>query len=153
MYPCIPSTYRLRQYFPCTEEQACAARDIWHAVVSEARLFKQLQKHVPALLEQHSGPDDLRHKSSRISVALQALDILLGTSGVEHLYDVDPELTWLASYLDIGDPYAETLVLRKYPPLSLEIMPWTYALDSYKRSKELQQAFKAALNESQEWSL
>lgn len=134
----VPSLDRLLKAFPSLDEQqAKLIRALGHAVDegepdhtyglrANDKLEKLVDEHVPGtskyVRSMHSDP--YRMHMWRVTVALHAMNEVMGTYGVEalgpdvHGYNAPPY-----EYLNTGDTYATTLIYRRRDN-SLNIGSW-----------------------------
>ena len=111
----IPSATRLTETFrDLTRENALLMRRIAHACDDATALASIIEKHVPAThaYARSCYRDPYASQVWRVTMALHAIDQLLGTYGVEALTRKDDSCYGPPSheYLNAGDTYATTLV-------------------------------------------
>ena len=109
----MPSLKRLQDELKLTVIQASYIRAFGHATDNPSRLETLVRTYSPATLayvqSMHSNPY-ISHMW-RVTVALHAMDSIMGTDGVEALGPTEgPDYSPPYEYLNTGDTYAVTLV-------------------------------------------
>jgi hypothetical protein len=111
----MPSARRLQDALHLSPEEANLVRAIGHAT-DTGGLASLIEMNVPKtatyVMSMHSSPYDSH--MWRVTVALHAMDAIIGTHGVEGLgpargRDFAPPY----EYLNTGDPYDATLIYRR----------------------------------------
>lgn len=112
----MPSSKRLQEALRLTAEQAKLVRAIGHAADDEDVLPTIIEGSVPEtaayVRSMHSDP--YRSHMWRVTVALHAMNVIIGTHGVEPLGP--PSGGSYAppyEYLNTGDTYGTTLIYRR----------------------------------------
>ena len=111
-----PSSQNLQSRLGLTSEQAKLVRALAHAANDGEVLAALVEGSVPKTAEyvrrMHSSPYDSH--MWRVTVALHAMDVVVGTFGVEPLGPTSgPSYAPPYEYLNAGDTYATTLVYRR----------------------------------------
>lgn len=115
----VPSTNALQTQLGLTRDQASLIRALGHAAGEHdgERLRELVEKHVPATEKYvRSMYSDPYHSSMwRVTVALHAMDQIMGTHGVEALGPPDDRDGYAPpyEYLNTGDTYAATLIYKR----------------------------------------
>jgi hypothetical protein len=112
----MPSSRRLQEDLHLSPEDAKLVRAIGHAADDGEILSTLIESNVPRTAEYvrslHSDP--YRSPMWRVTIALHAMDVILGTHDVEGLGPA----TWSNyappyEYLNTGDTYGTTLIYRR----------------------------------------
>lgn len=111
-----PSSQNLQNRLGLTSEQAKLVRALAHAADDGEVLAALVEGSVPKTTEyvrsMHSSPYDSH--MWRVTIALHAMDIVVGTFGVEPLGPPSgPSYAPPYEYLNTGDTYGTTLVYRR----------------------------------------
>lgn len=113
----MPSSQRLQEALKLTPEQAKLVRAIGHATDDGEILSSLIESNVPATAEyvRSMHGDPYGSHMWRITVALHAIDNIVGTNGVEALGPTSgPGYAPPYEYLNAGDTYAATLIYRRH---------------------------------------
>jgi hypothetical protein len=111
-----PSSQNLQTYLKLSPEQAKLVRALAHACDDGEVLGALVEASVPKTAEyvrrMHSDP--YGSHMWRVTVALHAMDVVVGTYGVEPLGPTSgPSYAPPYEYLNTGDTYGTTLVYRR----------------------------------------
>jgi hypothetical protein len=111
-----PSSQNLQSQLRLTPEQAKLVRALAHAADDGEVLAALVEGSVPKTAEyvrsMHSDP--YNSHMWRVTVALHAMDVVVGTFGVEALGPTScPSYAPPYEYLNTGDAYAATLIYRR----------------------------------------
>lgn len=111
-----PSSQNLQSRLDLTPEQAKLVRALAHAADDGEVLAALVEGSVPKTAEyvrrMHSSPYDSH--MWRVTVALHAMDVVVGTFGVEPLGPTSgPSYAPPYEYLNTGDSYGTTLIYRR----------------------------------------
>jgi hypothetical protein len=123
----VPSIARLLEAFPDLDKQkAKLIRELGHAVDEGETLEHLIDENVPEtskyVRKMYSNP--YNSHMWRVTVALHAMNVVMGTYGVEALGpDVHGPNPPPYEYLNTGDTYATTLIYRRRDD-SLNIGNW-----------------------------
>jgi len=112
----MPSSRRLQEELRLTAEQAKLVRAIGHAADDGEILSTIVEASVPRtagyVRSMHSDP--YGSHMWRVTVALHAMDAIIGTHGVEALGPASgSSFSPPYEYLNAGDTYAATLIYRR----------------------------------------
>ena len=131
----VPSIERLTVRLNLTREQAKLVRALGHAVDDPEKLAHLVEEHVPAtagyVRSMHSSPYDSH--MWRVTVALDAMNNVLGTYGVEPLGPQGNSSEGYApsyEYLNTGDTYRTTLIYRRKTD-TLSIGDWGSIVEAH----------------------
>jgi hypothetical protein len=113
----MPSSKRLQTALRLDSKQAALIRAVGHATDDGEALSAIIEASIPKTAEyvrrMHSDP--YNSHVWRVTVALNAMDNIVGTHGVESLgpSDQDDRFAPPYEYLNAGDSYATTLIYRR----------------------------------------
>jgi hypothetical protein len=112
----MPSSRRLQETLRLTPEQAKLIRALGHATDDGEILSSLIEASVPATAEyvRNMLGDAYNSHMWRVTVALHAMDSIVGTHGVESLGPTSgPNYAPPYEYLNTGDTYGTTLIYRR----------------------------------------
>lgn len=131
----VPSVEKLTVRLNLTREQAKLVRALGHAVDDPEELAHLVEAHVPAtagyVRSMPSSPYDSH--MWRVTVALDAMNNVLGTYGVEGLGPQGSSREGYAppyEYLNTGDTYGTTLIYRRKTD-TLSIGDWGSIVEAH----------------------
>jgi len=112
----MPSSRRLQEALQLTPEQARLVRALGHATDDGEILSSLVESSVPATADyvRSMHGDPFGSHMWRVTIALHAMDSIIGTYGVEALGPTSgPNYAPPYEYLNKGDTYATTLIYRR----------------------------------------
>lgn len=121
-----PSLARLQAAFPSlSADDAKLIRALAHAADYRETLASLIEQHCPQTqaYARSCYSDPYASYMWRVTLALHAMDVILGTHGVEALDDDNSMHAPDIEYLNAGDPYVTTLLYHR-PVDALRIGCW-----------------------------
>lgn len=111
-----PSAKSLRDMFSIAGEKANLVRRVAKAADSGSELLAVVERSCPATAAyaRSLGGDPYKSRMWRVTIALHAINDLIGGYGVESMGPARaPNFAPPYEYVEMGDPYATTLVYRR----------------------------------------